>query len=201
MSLLLRVVDLFSGAIVSLPLVMLVAFYFDQNHSKRKWIWISVYVLYLNAMFMKVGIPGITYITWQPIVNLMPFHDFSLRNVLGMILNVIMLIPLGFLFPLYFKRYEKWYFTVGAGFLMSITIEVIQLFSFRATDIDDVLMNTLGTAIGYVLSIKCVKSKRVVQKENLDWVKVAIMNSIVLLVIIFIRYPMMEFFYTYIVKA
>lgn len=41
--------------------------------------------------------------------------------------------------------------TVSIGFLFSLFIEAAQLFSFRATDIDDLLMNTMGTWLGYLL--------------------------------------------------
>lgn len=40
---------------------------------------------------------------------------------------------------------------MSTGSFFSLFIELIQLFSFRATDIDDLLMNTLGTWVGYLL--------------------------------------------------
>lgn len=36
--------------------------------------------------------------------------------------------------------------------LTSLTIEIVQLFSYRATDVDDLIMNTLGTFLGYSIS-------------------------------------------------
>ena len=33
---------------------------------------------------------------------------------------------------------------------MSLTIEICQLFCFRATDVDDLIMNTLGAFLGYL---------------------------------------------------
>lgn len=36
------------------------------------------------------------------------------------------------------------------GFFMSLTIEICQLFCFRATDVDDLIMNTLGAFLGYL---------------------------------------------------
>ncbi len=46
-----------------------------------------------------------------------------------------------------------WLRVVGAGLLLSVSIELIQLaIPSRATDIDDVILNTLGTAIGAVLT-------------------------------------------------
>ena len=40
--------------------------------------------------------------------------------------------------------------TVAAGALISLCIEILQLpFPSRASDIDDLILNTLGTAVGY----------------------------------------------------
>jgi glycopeptide antibiotics resistance protein len=65
-------------------------------------------------------------------------------------------VPLGFLLPLLWKRFEKMRLTLLFGFLLSLAIEIAQLLTHRATDIDDILMNTLGTIIGYYLYI-CIK--------------------------------------------
>ena len=39
----------------------------------------------------------------------------------------------------------------SAGACLSLVIEVCQLFNLRATDIDDLMMNTLGAVFGYLL--------------------------------------------------
>lgn len=59
-----------------------------------------------------------------------------------------MFIPFGAFLPIYFGRFWKMSTTVLAGAFMSFTIEVLQLFTFRLTDIDDLIMNTLGTLLG-----------------------------------------------------
>ena len=41
--------------------------------------------------------------------------------------------------------------TVLSGALLSVSIEFIQLFMPRFTDIDDVILNTLGTLIGALI--------------------------------------------------
>lgn len=38
-------------------------------------------------------------------------------------------------------------------------IEILQLFTFRATDIDDIIMNTIGTCVGYGIA-KIILGKR-----------------------------------------
>ena len=43
------------------------------------------------------------------------------------------------------------------GFLTSLSIEVLQIFTFRATDVDDLITNVTGTIIGYFISRVIIK--------------------------------------------
>ncbi len=78
------------------------------------------------------------------------WNGAALKLWLNVILNVFMFAPMGVLLPLVFQRFRKWYLTVGAGFAVSIGIEVLQLILRRGIcDVDDLFCNTLGTALGY----------------------------------------------------
>ncbi len=78
---------------------------------------------------------------------------FCLRNTLG---NIALFLPLGILLPLLFPGFRSLgRVSVLAAFL-SLSIETIQFFSafignLRAVDIDDVLLNTLGAVVGFVV--------------------------------------------------
>ena len=188
----LELLDKLCGAVVSLPLVLVYIFVCDRERAKRKWGWMVLLTLYLNAMYIVIGVPGVQYICWDPTLNLIPFQDFSARNMEGMVLNAIMFAPLGFLLPAYFERYRHWGRTLAAGFLTSLTVELIQLFTFRATDVDDLIMNTLGTLVGFLLAKLVLRRRTAVYRGKKDWLELVIVNGIVLLVIEFIRYPLME---------
>ena len=188
----LELLDKLCGAVVSLPLVLVYIFVCDRERAKRRWGWMVLLTLYLNAMYIVIGVPGVQYICWDPTLNLIPFQDFSARNMEGMVLNAIMFAPLGFLLPAYFERYRHWGRTLAAGFLTSLTVELIQLFTFRATDVDDLIMNTLGTLVGFLLAKLVLRRRTAVYRGKKDWLELAIVNGIVLLVIVFIRYPLME---------
>ena len=189
---LLILLDKLCGAIVSLPLVLIYIFVFDRERAKRKWGWMALLTLYLNAMYIVIGVPGVQYICWDPTLNLIPFQDFSARNMEGMILNAVMFAPLGFLLPLYFERYRHWGRTLAAGFLTSLTVELIQLFTFRATDVDDLIMNTLGTLVGFLMAQLIFRHRTAVYRGKGDWLELMLINAIVLLTIVFVRYPLME---------
>lgn len=189
---LLELLDKLCGAIVSLPLVLIYLFIVDRERAKRRWGWLALLTLYLNAMYIVVGVPGVQYIVWDPTINLIPFQDFSASNIAGMALNAVMFAPLGFLLPAYFERYRRWGRTLTAGFITSLTVELIQVFTFRATDVDDLIMNTLGTLVGFLLAKLIFRHRTTVYRGKKDWLELVIINGIVLLVIVFIRYPMME---------
>ena len=191
-NILLTLLDRLCGAIVSLPLVLIYAFVWDRERAKRRWGWIALLTLYLNAMYIVIGVPGVRYIVWDPTINWIPFQDFSAGNIEGMILNAVMFTPLGFLLPACFERYRNWGRTLAAGFLTSLTVELIQLFTFRATDVDDLIMNTLGTILGFLLAKLILRRRTAVYRGKRDWLELLIVNAIVLLVIVFVRYPLME---------
>ena len=188
----LELLDKLCGAVVSLPLVLVYIFVFDRERAKRRWGWMVLLTLYLNAMYIVIGVPGVQYICWDPTLNLIPFQDFSARNMEGMVLNAIMFAPLGFLLPAYFERYRHWGRTLAAGFLTSLTVELIQLFTFRATDVDDLIMNTLGTLVGFLLAKLVLRRRTAVYRGKKDWLELIVVNAIILLVIVFVRYPLME---------
>ena len=191
-NILLILLDKLCGAIVSLPLVLIFVFILDRQRAKRKWLWMVLLVLYLNAMYIVIGVPGVQYICWDPTVNLIPFQDFTSSNIEGMILNAVMFAPLGFLLPAYFQRYRQWNHTLFAGIATSLTAELIQLFTLRATDVDDLIMNTLGTVIGFLLAKLISRHRTAVYRGKKDWLELVIINGIILLTIVFIRYPLME---------
>lgn len=87
--------------------------------------------------------------------QLIPFaHLFEFETTAKMQLNIIgniaMFIPSGIILPILYKKLDSFWKTVGAGALISLSIELIQLlFYTRTTDINDLILNTLGAALGY----------------------------------------------------
>ncbi len=145
-------IDLLSGAIVALPLAWLFLRLCGNRRGKRFLLY-SLFILYLCKMFDVVGIPALQYVRWDPNISLIPLTDEkNLRFFLQLGLNAAMFAPFGFLLPVLWRKCRKWNVTVLSGFLLSLFIELIQLFSSRATDVDDLLMNTLGAGLGYSLA-------------------------------------------------
>lgn len=72
--------------------------------------------------------------------------DVSLKNILG---NFALFIPIGILLPALCGKADRWYKGVLAGFIVSLTCEILQyVFGLGAADVDDLILNTLGAAAG-----------------------------------------------------
>lgn len=145
------------GIIVICVMVIII---FKKNRTIPKTrisILLLVFYYYLCVMLTNiVGIPTLSeYIRlsrlgeafFNPNINLIPFSDgFSL----SFILNIFLFIPLGFLCPLISKSYQCVKNTLLIGCGLSFSIEIVQLFTlYRATDINDLITNIIGTLIGY----------------------------------------------------
>lgn len=85
---------------------------------------------------------------FEPVLNFIPFRS---GVEISSILNIIFFIPFGFLLPTLWMEFRKLLPTVFTGFIFSLIIEIGQLFTIRVTDVDDLIMNTLGTILGFII--------------------------------------------------
>ena len=93
---------------------------------------------------------------------------FAVYIVCVYILNIFLFIQFVFLIPLICKKMRSLHLTALAGFSFSILIEISQLLNNRRTDIDDLIMNTLGAIIGFLIykSFKKLMPTRLHNKLN-----------------------------------
>lgn len=145
-----------------------------------------IFVLYCWQVYDITGAGGLSDILYRPegsinpsfiqgTVNLIPFQNFTT----GFFLNILMCVPLGFLLPFVWKAYRKFRVTVLSGAGVSALIEVSQLLTTRATDIDDLIANTLGTAVGFGVWFAFTKLFGLRMKTTVDgskeaWIYIAI---------------------------
>ena len=70
--------------------------------------------------------------------------------------NVIGFIPYGFILPVIAHKCRNGLFIVASGFSLSLLVETVQLIAkVGCFDVDDLILNTLGAAIGYMLFAVC----------------------------------------------
>lgn len=91
-------------------------------------------------------------------MNLIPFANFS-EDVEGHLLNVLLFVPLGLLTSLFCENRHGILPVAAMAFAASLVIEVSQLLNSRVTDVDDLIMNVIGTLIGYG-AFKLVEQKK-----------------------------------------
>lgn len=155
-------------AIISLPLILVLRLVFHKIGKRRlkelNWYHeIGGIVLFM----VLVGLASQTIIPrYGPVnymnINLVPFNKFTeiresaQRGIFSYIVNevignIALFVPIGFLLPLLWKRFEKIWAVLICCLSISLAIEIIQLgISLRATDVDDLILNTLGGIIGYL---------------------------------------------------
>ena len=106
--------------------------------------------LYLAAVDSVVGLPSLLYIRFDQNINLVPFA-YMFSDYRNSLLNVLLFVPLGLFLPVLWKRFRSLLWTGFVGFSFSLSIELLQLLTLRATDINDLMTNTAGTILGWLL--------------------------------------------------
>ena len=121
--------------------------------------YFDIGVLKLNSNIVPFK-NTIEYITGSDRFNL----DIIINNTLG---NILIFLPLGIFLPLLFKKYNRFTKVIVASTVISFSIEIFQLvLKIGQFDIDDVILNTVGSIIGFffIKMIKSFKLKKVFRK-------------------------------------
>ena len=99
--------------------------------------------------------------------NLVPFVEIRrfwvYRKQLGfaavftnLVCNVAGFLPFGFILPVITEKMRSGLLITLAGFGLSLTVEVIQLITrVGCFDVDDILLNTIGGVLGYIVFVVC----------------------------------------------
>jgi len=139
-------------------------------------------ILYLYVIFLvglvifplKIG--NLKAMNMNPEANLIPvfntvedmqyINSFSMikfwfKNIMG---NTILMMPLGIFLPLLWDKFRSLKSTVIFCFSVSLSIEIFQFISgywgnYRIFDIDDLILNTLGAFIGYLIYDRVLRHK------------------------------------------
>jgi glycopeptide antibiotics resistance protein len=117
---------------------------------------LTLALLYLSALLILALLPGPR--SGVQAYNLVPLQSIAadlqrgglplLINLLG---NIVAFMPVGLLLGAGVRR-RGWLLVAGCGLALSALIETLQaLLTSRVSDIDDLLLNTLGALLGYSL--------------------------------------------------
>lgn len=80
-------------------------------------------------------------------------HIESTESLKGIILNILLFIPFGYMLPCIFRKLQKALWSVILiGFICSLLTETVQLVTHLGWfDLDDLLNNTIGCIVGIIL--------------------------------------------------
>lgn len=102
------------------------------------------------------------------------------RSFYQVIFNVFLLLPLGVYLRYFINDRSKWYYALMLGFFVSLFFEITQrtaLFGYfecpyRLFDVDDLMMNTLGSSLGFFLApmiLYFLPSKEEIKEQDLNY--------------------------------
>lgn len=147
--------------------------YADSFISFNKYIRIAAIVLftiYMLKLIQRAFFSPFGCVVGVSSINLVPFESISFylsnlskinfrdwfSNLFGL---VIAFMPLGFLIPIIHRKINKLYQIIIPSLSVSMIIEIFQHISRRGiTDIDDVILNTLGGILGFLALNTTVKA-------------------------------------------
>ena len=119
---------------------------------------VFVFGYYLFGLLTVTGIGFTSTMTFRPNISWTPFIGM-ITGPIDTILNIILFVPLGFFLPLLYKKYHHMKTVALTGFLFSLAVEIVQMFGWGSSDINDLMTNTAGACIGflvYCLLSRCV---------------------------------------------
>lgn len=154
--------DVIPAAAIMIPIILIIQRTLFYSMGIGRKVLIIIFGVYLSAVFSVVGIPSLTTIHIDLIFNLIPLIDIindPIAYIVNTLLNILLFVPLGFLMPIIWKEYRSMKKTVLFGLGLSAMVEVLQMFTWRLTDIDDLIFNTIGAVAGYYIYILFLKFK------------------------------------------
>lgn len=123
---------------------------------RRSRLLLTLTLLYLSALLCLTLLPGPR--SGARSYNLVPLTSITrdlqgggLPLLINMLGNIVAFMPVGLLIGAAhcFQR-RRWLLIAGCGLALSALIEVLQaLLTSRVSDIDDLLLNVLGSLAGY----------------------------------------------------
>lgn len=94
---------------------------------------------------------------YVPLKTVLPFMGDTATKLRPIVGNVILFVPMGLLVPLLYSKMSSFRRVTAVGFLASVMVEFLQLClsfltgPYRVTNIDDVILNTIGTIMGFIV--------------------------------------------------
>ncbi|MGL4762723.1 MAG: VanZ family protein [Sarcina sp.] len=97
----------------------------------------------------RISLESINYI---PIVETIKMFQNSRSSALYQVMgNLIMFVPFGMFVAVLYKKSNSILKVAGISLICTVIIETSQFFGGRGVDVDDIIINTLGGILGYLI--------------------------------------------------
>ncbi len=111
------------------------------------------FIVYILCLFQVVtsqdvsSVHGVNVTLFKELTRYQVGSKLFIRNIVG---NILMFIPFGF-FTSYYLKLDKKRIIFYITLIVSVIIELIQLKIGRAFDVDDIILNVVGSLLGYFM--------------------------------------------------
>ena len=175
-------IEVGSAAVFVVPLLLLFWWMRRRNGGVGRLFLSLLFALYLCTVLTLVGFPSAGHLRWDPNLQLVPLKGVS-GNLEEFGMNILLFVPLGVFLPLLWKKGRTLHGVLLTGLLFSAWIEWMQLFCLRATDVNDLIANTAGAVIGWLLSR--IVWRRIPAKSG--WMEPVAVFAVPILVMLFLQ--------------
>ena len=120
----------------------------------RQLSYIGIFSSLFLIIFATILFVPIDFLPEIHTLNIKPFNWIGTTDSYWQLLveklpNIMLFIPLGLFVPIVFRSKRKLHKTLLISFAITFSVEFIQYFIGRSSDIDDIITNLLGAIIGY----------------------------------------------------
>jgi glycopeptide antibiotics resistance protein len=130
------------------------------------WVVMFVYVTQIMSFGNGMG-DRMNIVPLRQFVTAFRYGSNNAGGIEQFLLNIIMFVPLGFLLPVVFKKLRSWHAVLIVSLSFTVATELLQLISYRGTDIDDVIANTTGGLLGFALYLIVVGLIHIIRRIDI----------------------------------
>ncbi len=128
---------------------------------RKRFGWIlfiayCLFIIWFTILSRKTGVPKADFRLMWAYREMLTGHPNWKKDVAQNINNILFFIPFGILMPV-----KKSWMVLVSALCLSVAVETIQYFGgYGLAETDDVICNTLGAAVGYLILNGLLKAVR-----------------------------------------
>ena len=141
------------GYVFIVPVITLYYIFLRRINKKQTFLHtmaIFVFCYYLFGILTVTGVGFTKSVIFSPNISYVPFIGM-ITGPIDTMLNIILFVPMGLFLPLLYKKYDSIKAVALTGLMFSVSVEIVQMFGWGSSDINDLITNTIGACLGYLI--------------------------------------------------